>query len=141
MDLGLTGRRVLITGGSQGIGFAIPVNLARGVVRDILDHGRVVRGWSGIVADDFSDEQAAEYGLIHGGVVITNLYRGGPAAEAGLRAGDILLAIDSHEVRTAQDALAQLASHRPGANVQLRVQRGLKIHEIQCRVIERPSQL
>ncbi len=127
--------------GVEGIGFAIPVNLARGVMRDIIAHGHVVRGWSGIVADDFSDEQAAEYGLAHGGVVITNLYVNGPAANAGLRAGDILLAIDGHDLHSAQDAMAQLASHKPGGSVQLRVQRGLRVQEIQCRVVERPSQV
>ena len=127
--------------GVEGIGFAIPVNLARGVMREILDHGHVVRGWSGIVADDFSTEQAAEYGLARGGVVITNLYVDGPAAIAGVRAGDILIAIDGHEVKSAQDAMAQLASHKPGGSVQLRVQRGVKVQEIECRVIERPSQV
>ena len=75
--------------GVEGIGFAIPVNLARGVMREILDHGHVVRGWSGIVADDISDEQAAQYGLAHGGVVETNLDVTGPAVAAGLRGGDI----------------------------------------------------
>jgi serine protease DegS len=127
--------------GVEGIGFAIPVNLARGVMRDIIAHGHVVRGWSGIIADDFSDEQAAEYGLARGGVVITNLYANGPAANAGLRAGDILLAIDGHDLRSAQDAMAQLASHKPGGSVQLRVQRGLKVQQVQCQVIERPSQV
>jgi S1-C subfamily serine protease len=127
--------------GVEGIGFAIPVNLARGVMREILDHGHVVRGWSGIVADDFSDSQAAEYGLARGGVVITNLYVNGPAAGAGLRGGDILLAIDSHEVRNAQDALSQLASRKPGDYVKLRVQRGQQVREVQIRVVQRPSQV
>ncbi len=127
--------------GVEGIGFAIPVNLARGVMREILAHGHVVRGWSGIVADDFSDEQAGEYGLAHGGVVITNLYRNSPAAIAGIRAGDILLTIDGHEVHSAQDGLAQLASQKPGGSVLLRVQRGQKVLEVKCPVVERPSQL
>jgi len=127
--------------GVEGIGFAIPVNLARGVMREILAHGHVVRGWTGIVADDFSNEQASEYGLARGGVVITNLYVDGPAAVAGVHAGDILIAIGDHEVKSAQDAMAQLASHTPGGSVLLRVQRGPKVQEIQCRVIERPSQL
>jgi S1-C subfamily serine protease len=126
--------------GVEGIGFAIPVNLARGVMREILEHGRVVRGWSGIVADDFSDEQAAQYGLAHGGVVVTNLYVNGPAVAAGLRGGDILLAIDGHELQRAQDAMAQLASRKPGTMVKLRVQRGQQQLEVLCRVSERPSQ-
>ena len=126
--------------GVEGIGFAIPVNLARGVMREILDHGRVVRGWSGIVAEDFSDEQAAQFGLAHGGVVVTNLYVNGPAVAAGLRGGDILLAIDGHELHRAQDALAQLASRKPGTTVKLRLQRGQQQLEVVCRVTERPSQ-
>ncbi len=127
--------------GVEGIGFAIPVNLARGVMRDIIAHGHVVRGWSGLIADDFSDEQAAQYGLPHGGVVITKLYANGPAASAGLRAGDILLAIDGHDLHSAQDAMAQLASHKPGGSVQLRVQRGRNVQEVQCQVVDRPSQV
>lgn len=125
--------------GVEGIGFAIPVNFARGVMREILDHGHVVRGWSGIVADDFTADQAALYGLPRGGVVVTNLYVNGPAINAGLRRGDILLAIDGHEIRNAQDALTQLASRKPGGTVKLRVLRGKQTLELDCRVVERPS--
>jgi serine protease DegS len=127
--------------GVEGIGFAIPVNLVRGVMRDILDHGRVVRGWTGIVPEDFSAELAAQNGLARGGVVITNLYQDSPAVAAGLRAGDILLAVDDHEVATAQEALKQLATQKPGGVVKLRVQRGQSIADVRCKVIERPSQV
>jgi serine protease DegS len=126
--------------GVEGIGFAIPVNLARGVMREILDHGRVVRGWSGIVSDDLNDEQAAQFGLARGGVVVTNLYDNGPAAAAGLRAGDILLAIDGHEVHRSQDALAQLASRKPGTTVKLQLQRGQRVMQVELRLVERPNQ-
>ena len=127
--------------GVEGIGFAIPVNLARGVIREILERGHVVRGWSGIVADDFSDEQAAQYRLPHGGVVITGLYANGPAANAGLRAGDILLAVNGRVLRNAQDGLTQLASTSPGVTVKLRVQRGAEVREVDCKVVQRPNQV
>ncbi len=127
--------------GVEGIGFAIPVNLVRGVMRDILDHGRVVRGWTGIVPEDFTAEQAAQNGLARGGVVITNLYKNSPALSAGLRVGDILLAVNGHEIATAQDALKQLATEKPGGKVKLNVLRGQTGIEIECRVIERPSQV
>jgi S1-C subfamily serine protease len=127
--------------GVEGIGFAIPVNLARGVINEILEHGHVVRGWSGIVADDFSDEQAAQYRLPHGGVVITGLYANGPAANAGLRVADILLAVNGHVLRNAQDGLTQLASEKPGATVKLRVQRGTEVREVECKVVQRPNQV
>ncbi|HEX9474860.1 MAG TPA: trypsin-like peptidase domain-containing protein [Steroidobacteraceae bacterium] len=126
--------------GVEGIGFAIPVNLARGVMREILDHGHVVRGWSGIVAEDFTNDQAAQYRLPRGGVVVTQLIVNSPAVNAGLRPGDILLAIDGHAVERAQEALAQLASHKPGGSVRLRLQRGARVLELDCAVLERPSQ-
>ena len=131
----------LDTTGVEGIGFAIPVNLVRGVMREILDHGRVVRGWTGIVPEDFSAELAAQNGLARGGVVITNLYRESPAATAGLHPGDILLAINDHEVTTAQEALKQLVTQKPGGEVKLRVQRGTAVADVKCKVIERPSQV
>jgi serine protease DegS len=125
--------------GVEGIGFAIPVNLARGVMREILDHGHVVRGWSGIGAADFTADQAAVYRLARGGVVVTQLTVNSPAVNAGLQVGDILLAIDGHEVDRAQAALAQLAGHKPGGTVRLRVQRGNRVLELDCAVLERPS--
>ena len=127
--------------GVQGIGFAIPVNLARGVIREILEHGHVVRGWSGIYADDFTDDQAAYYRLPHGGVVITGLYANGPAANAGLRVGDILLAVNGRSLRNAQDGLTQVATEKPGVTVKLRIQRGAEVREVECKVVQRPNQV
>ena len=127
--------------GVEGIGFAIPVNLARGVMRAILDHGRVVRGWSGIEAQDFTAETAAHYGLARGGVVVTNLDANGPAWRAGLRPRDILLAMDGHELQSAQDARTQLANHKPGGSVKLTVQRGTQTMDLNCAVVERPNKV
>ena len=127
--------------GVEGIGFAIPVNLARGVIREILEHGHVVRGWSGIYADDFTDDQAAYYRLPHGGVVITGLYANGPAANAGLRVGDILLAVNGRSLRNAQDGLTQVATEKPGVTVKLRIQRGAEVRELECKVVQRPNQV
>src|ERR1700722_11329924 len=96
--------------GVEGIGFAIPVNMVRGVLGDIVAHGRVIRGWIGIVPEDVTDEQAARLGLAQGGVVIANLYVGSPAQQAGLQPGDILVVIDGAPLRSAQEALATIAS-------------------------------
>ena len=126
--------------GVEGIGFAIPVNLARGVMQEILDHGRVIRGWTGIVAEDFSAEQAAQFTLPRGGVVVTSLYRDSPAANAGVHPGDIVLSVDGVEVASAQDALKQLALRKPGSSVKLKVQRLTRQIEIECKVGERPAQ-
>ena len=123
----------------EGIGFAIPVNLARGVMKDILDHGRVIRGWIGILPEDVDDEQAKQLGLPRSGVVITNMYRTSPAVAAQLRIGDIVTAIDGKAVRSARDTLSQIAAKKPGVNVTLHLLRGRSELDSKVNVTERPS--
>ena len=123
----------------EGIGFAIPVNLARGVMKDILDHGRVIRGWIGILPEDVDDEQAKQLGLPHSGVVITNMYRTSPAVSAQLRIGDIVTAIDGKAVRSARDTLSQIAAKKPGVNITLHLLRGHSELDSKVNVTERPS--
>src|SRR5450631_1084029 len=123
----------------EGIGFAIPVNLARGVMKDILDHGRVIRGWIGILPEEVDDEQAKQLGLPHSGVVITNMYRTSPAVAAQLRIGDIVTAIDGKAVRSARDTLSQIAAKKPGVNITLHLLRGRSELDSKVNVTERPS--
>ncbi len=124
--------------GVEGIGFAIPVNMVRGVLSDIIAHGRVVRGWIGIVPEDLTDEQARQVGLTQGGVVIANLYVGSPGQQAGLQPGDVLLAIDGAAPGGALDALGRIASRKPGSSITLRGVRGGREFELRARVGERP---
>jgi serine peptidase DegS len=123
----------------EGISFAIPVNLARGVMEEILDHGRVIRGWIGIVPEDVGEEQAQQAELPHGGVVITNLYRSSPAVDAGLRIGDVVTKVDGRSVHSAQETLAQIAAKKPGSHVQLHLLRGQAELDATLAVIERPK--
>jgi serine protease DegS len=123
----------------EGIGFAIPVNLARGVMKDILDHGRVIRGWIGILPEDVNDEQAKQLGLPRGGVVITNMYRTSPAVDAQLRIGDIVTAIDGKAVRSARDTLSQIAAKKPGVHITVHLLRGHGELDSKVNVTERPS--
>jgi len=124
--------------GVEGIGFAIPVDMVRGVVNDIIKYGRVIRGWIGIVPEDISDTQAQQLGLVHGGVVIANLYVGSPAQEAGLKPGDLLLAIDGAPVSSAEDARARIAILKPGSTLTLRDQRGSSQFDVKVQVAEQP---
>ena len=124
--------------GVEGIGFAIPVNMVRGVLSDIIAHGRVIRGWIGIVPEDITDEQAAQLGLAQGGVLIANLYVGSPAQEAGLQPGDLIQAISGTALHSAQDALARIAGEKPGANLAIKVLRGRRTMEVKAHVSERP---
>jgi len=124
--------------GVEGIGFAIPVNMVRGVLSDIIEHGRVIRGWIGIVPEDVSDEQAAQLGLAQGGVLVANMYVGSPSQEAGLQPGDLLLAIDNATLNSAQDALARIATAKPGSVLAIKVLRGRRTFEVKAHVSERP---
>lgn len=124
--------------GVEGIGFAIPVNMVRGVLRDVIAQGRVIRGWIGIVPEDISDSQAALIGLAQGGVLIANLYVGSPAQQAGVQPGDVLTAIDGTAVRSAQEAIARIATRKPGESVRLQGMRGRQRFELEARVGERP---
>jgi serine peptidase DegS len=124
--------------GVEGIGFAIPVNMVRGVLSDIIAHGRVIRGWIGILPEDVTDEQAARLGLAQGGVVIANLYVGSPAQEAGLQPGDIMLAVAGSTLHSAQDALGRIANEKPGSVLAIKVLRGHRTLEVKAHVSERP---
>jgi len=124
--------------GVEGIGFAIPVDMVRGVLHDIIQYGRVIRGWIGIVPEDVSDTQAQQLGLARGGVVIANLYVNSPGQQAGLKPGDLLLSIDGAPVSSAQDANARIASSKPGATLVLHDQRGSSQFDVKVKVGERP---
>jgi serine protease DegS len=122
----------------EGIGFAIPVNMVRGVVSDIIANGRVIRGWIGIVPEDISDDQAPQYGLAQGGVLVANLYVGSPAQQAGLEPGDLILAIDSAQVHSAQDVLGRIATCKPGSRLAIHGVRGGHEFDVHALVSERP---
>jgi serine protease DegS len=126
--------------GAEGIGVAIPVDLVRGVMREILQQGRVVRGWIGIVPEDIPEEYVRQLGLPHAGVVVANLYLNSPALQAGLTRGDMIDAINGQPVRNAQDALARIASRKPGSKVKLAGMRGPQHFAIELTVIEPPQQ-
>ncbi|MET0281278.1 MAG: trypsin-like peptidase domain-containing protein [Steroidobacteraceae bacterium] len=125
--------------GAEGIGVAIPVDLVRGVMQEILRHGRVVRGWIGIIPEDIPAEYVRALGLPHAGVVIANLYRDSPALAGGLAIGDMLEAIDGQPVLSAQDTLARIAGRRPGTTLTIAVARAQRRFTLQLTVTEAPA--
>jgi serine protease DegS len=124
--------------GVEGIGFAIPVNMVRGVLSDIVARGRVIRGWIGILPADVSEEEAMQLGLAHGGVLVVNLYAPSPALGAGIRQGDLISAIDGTQVHSAQETMAKIASSTPGALMTVRGLRGRESFQTKLKVAERP---
>jgi serine protease DegS len=125
-------------GGPEGIGFAIPVNLVRGVMEQILLNGHVVRGWLGFVPQDLTDEQSAQVGTAGGGVTVVNILVKSPAYEAGMRPGDLVTALGGEPVHSAQDLVARVSALKPGAAVELEGRHAQQRYKIKLMVSERP---
>ena len=106
--------------GTEGIGFAIPVDLVRGVVDAIKKDGRVIRGWIGMQPEELSRAELTELGLDPNiGIVLSSVFEDGPAALAGLRGGDVILAIDDEPILSRQHALLIAARLNPGELVEI----------------------
>jgi Do/DeqQ family serine protease len=112
------------SGGNMGIGFAIPVSTARQVLEGIVRDGQVVRGWVGIEPMELTPELAETFGLKQTeGVIVTGVLQNGPAANAGLRPGDLLWKVSGQPVKNVGDLLTQIASLTPGKSAKLEVVR------------------
>jgi len=129
------------SGGSQGIGFAIPVSLAKGVMQQIIEHGRVSRGWLGVEIQDISAELAESFGLSNqNGVIIAGVLKRGPADRAGLQPGDVILEINGSTVRDVRGALTVITQTKPGNRIHIKGLRNRKGFELDAEVAERPVQ-
>jgi len=110
------------SGGSMGIGFAIPVSLGRQVMEQIIRQGSVTRGWIGIEAQDITPELAESFKLKEArGALIAGIMRGGPADNAGVKPGDILMDINGHPVIDSAGMLTLIAALKPGHPATIKV--------------------
>ncbi len=130
------------TGGSQGIGFAIPVSLARQVMEQIVREGSVTRGWVGIEVQDLSPELMESFDLKTGeGALIAGVLKSGPADRAGVKPGDVLVAVDGKPVSDSSSLLNLIAVLKPGETARLSVARKNNSLEFDVKVARRPPQL
>ncbi len=127
------------SGGSQGIGFAIPIGLASDVMSQIIEHGRVIRGWLGLELQNLSPQLAESFGLNdRTGVLVAGVVRQSPAYQAGIRPGDIILYFDDKAIRDAKTIQNQIASSKPNTEVSVSGLRRGKKFEIQAKITQRP---
>ncbi len=129
------------SGGSNGIGFAIPVNLAHGVMQQLIDYGRVLRGWLGVEPQDITPELAQAFQLEDtSGFLVTSVTPLSPAAKVGLAPGDVIKSIDGVKVENSRDALNRIAAKAPGTAITLGGIHNGKSFKLKVTVAERPVQ-
>jgi Do/DeqQ family serine protease len=113
------------SGGSMGIGFAIPVSTAKQVLEDIVKEGKVTRGWIGVEPNELSPELAETFGVkARKGVIITGVLQNGPAARAGVRPGDVITGVGEKQIGNVQELLTAVAALKPGNAARFALQRG-----------------
>jgi serine protease DegQ len=128
------------TGGSLGIGFAIPVSLARQVMEEIIQTGSVTRGWIGVEVQDITPELAESFKLPDPkGVLIAGVVRNGPAEKAGIRPGDILREVNGKQVLDSTEMLSVVADAQPGKEADLMLMRNGKSFSVKLTVGKRPA--
>ncbi|MDE2423374.1 MAG: Do family serine endopeptidase [Betaproteobacteria bacterium] len=128
------------SGGSQGIGFSIPVSTAKNVMQAIIEHGEVVRGWIGVEAQDLTPELADSFHLPSTqGALLAGILTNGPADKAGAKPGDILIEVDGHVINDSRDMLNQVATLTPKTKITIKVLRNGRTITLNLTVDKRPK--
>ena len=124
MEGKVVGINTAIIAGGQGIGFAIPVNLARGIIKQLKTKGEVTRGWLGVGIQDLTKELKEYYGIKDGeGVLVTQVFPDDPAEKAGMKAKDIILEVNGHKVKNSRELSRMIAEAGVGQKVDIVVLR------------------
>lgn len=128
-------------GGSMGIGFAIPINLAKQVMESILGNGSVTRGWIGVEPQNLSKELLESLGLPSStqGVLLSGVLEGGPAAKGGVKPGDVLITVNGNTTKDVRQLLNQIAQIAPGNDAKLKILRKDKELELTVQTGKRPK--
>jgi serine protease Do len=149
--VGMTTAIVSPSGGSVGIGFAVPSEIIRPIVAELRAKGHIDRGWLGVALRDADDTQGGSFGGgpstagssggAAGSVVVADVERGSPALRAGLRAGDVIIGVNGDAIDSSRALIRAVAAAPPGQSVRLRVRRQAREFDIPVTVGRRPDNL
>jgi len=128
------------SGGSNGIGFAIPASIATDIMQELIDHGQVIRGWIGVETQPLTEDLARSFGVSkNAGVLISGVYRRGPAANADILPGDILTHMNGQKITDGRAAMNQVADFEPGTEIPVKLLRDGQTIERLVLVGQRPN--
>ncbi|MCP4487207.1 MAG: trypsin-like serine protease [Gammaproteobacteria bacterium] len=128
------------SGGSQGIGFAIPTSIALDIMWQLIEHGKVARGWLGVEGIDITARAAMTTGNPNiKGALIVGIFVGSPADRVGIKAGDVMVGVDGSAVNGVRDLLEKISLHRPGDTIEVSIFRGSQQLEFRLQATERPT--
>jgi Do/DeqQ family serine protease len=139
LDGRVVGINTAIVSSGQGIGFAIPINMARDIMTQLINRGKVVRGWLGVAIQDLSPELAASLGVKEdAGALVAAVMKDGPAAAAGLRPGDVIVEFSGAAIKDVPDLQKRVAAVEPGRAAPVTVMREQKTVTLSVKIGEQP---
>lgn len=139
LDGRVVGINTAIVSSGQGIGFAIPINMARDIMTQLINRGKVVRGWLGVAIQDLSPELAASLGVKEdAGALVAAVMKDGPAAAAGLRPGDVIVEFGGSAIKDVPDLQKRVAAVEPGRAAPVTVMREKKTVTLSVKIGEQP---
>ena len=137
--IGINTAIISSSGGSQGIGLAIPTNLALDVLQQIIEYGHVIRGWIGIEAQIVPQDIRDAAGLDESGILIVAVLKGGPADQAGIMPGDIMTRVNGEPLYNPRHTINMISQVKPGARIEIELLRGWETEKVEVQVAERPA--
>ncbi|MEO2068347.1 MAG: DegQ family serine endoprotease [Desulfurobacteriaceae bacterium] len=132
------GINTAIVRNAQGLGFAVPINIAKKVMEDLLKYGKVVRGWLGVYIEDLSPEIAKKFGVKEG-VLITKVMKDSSAEKSGLRSGDVIVEFNGEPVKNVSDLQLKVINTRPGEKVKVKIIRDGRLKVVTVKIGEMPG--
>ena len=121
----------------QGLGFAIPIDIVKPITEELIKHGRVIRGWLGVLVQDVPDKLKQKYN-IKNGVLVIKIFENSPAYKSGVKVGDIILQLDDTTVKNASNLKYLISQLKPGKKVKLKILRKGKLLDIDVNIEEFP---
>jgi len=135
------GINTAIVAQGQGIGFAIPINMAKSILPDLKAKGKVTRGWLGVSVQDITEEIAKNMKLRdRNGALVADVFKGDPADKAGLKSGDIVTEVNGKKIKTTHELLMMIAGFRVGETIKIKILRDGQEKELSITVAERKEQ-